>query len=95
MDHFRLVLDTNVLVSASFNPQSSSAKIIQWIRDEKCEFVWDEATQAETKHVLDQIPKIGWEDFVWLFNPQTQYKGKDREPERVGLGNPDLPILPY
>lgn len=78
-----VVVDTNILVAAGFNPQSSSARIIEGIRAGDLEMVWHEATQRESKAVVEQIPPLSWERFVDLFEDEGQYTGTI-DPERIG-----------
>jgi predicted nucleic acid-binding protein len=71
-----VVLDTNVLVAAGFNPHSSSAKIIASIRTGKTTLVWNRSTRAESKAIIEQIPPLAWEAFSDLFRPEQEYQSE-------------------
>ena len=40
-----VVLDTNVLVAAGFNPRSASARIVNAVKQGKLHMLWNEATR--------------------------------------------------
>ena len=63
-----MILDTNVLVAAGFNPRSSSARLIKLSQVGKLVLVWNQATLKETKYIVDQIPPLNWGVFEGLFN---------------------------
>jgi predicted nucleic acid-binding protein len=71
----RVVLDTNIFVAAGFNPQSSSAQILQMIRGGLLRMVWDEPTHAETRYILQKIPPLRWEVFADLFDEPSRHDG--------------------
>lgn len=70
----RVVLDTNVFVAAAFNPRSHAARIIAAVRGGQLRLIWNEATQRETRKILDQIPPISWEPFADLFREEGQHR---------------------
>jgi predicted nucleic acid-binding protein len=70
-----VVLDTNVFVAAGFNPHSASARIIEAVRDGRLRLVWTDATRAETRAVLQQIPPLSWQPFAALFRPSDRFTG--------------------
>jgi putative PIN family toxin of toxin-antitoxin system len=72
----RVIVDTNVFIAAAFNRRSSSAKIIQAIRDGALQLIWDEKTKAEARKLLDQIPRTKWEDFAGLFQETNKHVTK-------------------
>ena len=72
----RVVLDTNVLVAAAFSPRCHAAWIVEAVREERLQLVWNEATRRETRHVLDRIPPISWEPFSDLFREENRYRGR-------------------
>lgn len=80
----RIVVDTNAFVAAAFNPGSASARILAAARDGRLALVWDEATRAETRHVLSRIPRIRWEDAEPLFCEANRF-AQETEPEAFGL----------
>lgn len=71
----RVVLDTNILVAAGFNPRSSAARIIQAARQGELAFVWHASTRAESRKLLDQIPPLDWAQFTDLFEPAAEHTG--------------------
>jgi uncharacterized protein len=72
----KVVLDTNVLVAASFNLSSSSARILQAIEDGQLEMMWNEATRREARKILDQIPPLSWDRIERLFKRSAEIKGE-------------------
>lgn len=72
----KVVLDTNVFVAAGFNSRSSSARLLRAVRDGKLEFVWNGATQAETRQIISQIPPLAWSRFADLFRDAGEYTGE-------------------
>jgi putative PIN family toxin of toxin-antitoxin system len=68
-----IIVDTNIFIAASFNHRSSSAMIIDSIKQGAVELIWDEKTKAETKKLLDQIPRTRWEDFAGLFKETNKH----------------------
>lgn len=71
----KVILDTNTFVAAAFNPRSTSARIVDAVRDGRLDLVWNQATRRETQRVLEQIPRISWEPFADLFRPENEYTG--------------------
>lgn len=53
----RVVLDTNILISAVLSPRGMAAKILIYERNEKIELAFSPATSGEVFRVLDS-PKI-------------------------------------
>lgn len=70
----RLILDTNIFVAAGFNPDSSSARIVNEISDGKHKHIWNNRTRSETRKILRQIPPLDWKNFKDLFPKETHYK---------------------
>jgi len=70
-----LVLDTNVFVAAGFKPRSSSAVIIDAVRQGRLRLVWDAATRRETETVIRRIPPLDWGRFSGLFEATGEYRG--------------------
>jgi putative PIN family toxin of toxin-antitoxin system len=64
------VVDTNIFVGAGFNSRSSSAQIIQLIRDGALALVWNEATLRETAKIVRQIPRLSWDKLAPLFRDE-------------------------
>ncbi len=69
----RIILDTNLFVAAGFNPGSHSAAVIERVRAGELTLVWNQATQAETRHILERIPPLHWERFAALFQPAGRF----------------------
>lgn len=53
-----LVLDTNVLVAAGFNPRSASARIVDAVKQGRLRMVWNDATRREIERIVQQIPPL-------------------------------------
>jgi predicted nucleic acid-binding protein len=68
-----IVLDTNLFVAAGFNPYSSSAAILRAVENGAHTLVWNAATQAETRKIVTQIPRLSWDHFAGLFAPEHEY----------------------
>lgn len=71
-----LVLDTNIFVAASFNPNSASGRIVKSIGEKQHDLVWNKATKRETKRILKKIPPVSWSQFENLFLEKSEYEGK-------------------
>lgn len=76
----RVVLDTNILVAAGFNPKSHSGLIIEVIRNGEVDLIWDQATYRESRRIISRIPPLDWGDFEELFQPETEFVG-DTNPQ--------------
>jgi predicted nucleic acid-binding protein len=85
----KVILDTNVLVAAGFNPHSSSAKIIASIRAGKTTLVWNRSTQAESKAIIEQIPPLVWKQFSNLFSPEWEFQGETHLENFIEIEDPD------
>jgi putative PIN family toxin of toxin-antitoxin system len=72
----KVILDTNVFIAAAFNRRSASARIIEALRSGSLQLVWDERTKAETKKLLNRIPRTKWEDFEKLFSDGGRHNTK-------------------
>jgi predicted nucleic acid-binding protein len=79
-----LVLDTNVFVSAAFNPASHSARIIRQAEQGRWRIVWNEDTRRETLRILSAIPPISAEQFASVFKEENRFPG-ETHPERFSL----------
>jgi uncharacterized protein len=53
-----VVLDTNVLVAAGFNPRSASARIVDAVKSGRIRMVWNDATRREIERIIHQIPPL-------------------------------------
>jgi len=71
-----VVLDTNILIAAGFNPGSHAARIVRAARDGLLLMVWCEETKRESERILRKIPPLSWGAFADLFNKETRYRGK-------------------
>jgi predicted nucleic acid-binding protein len=74
-----VVVDTNTFTAAGFNEDSHSARVIDAIRDGRLRLVWNEATRAETRRVIEQIPPLDWGGFADLFRDENRYDGETDE----------------
>jgi len=79
-----VVLDTNVFVAAGFNPGSHSARLIEAVRDGRLRMIWDDATHAETEHIMRQIPRLSWARIADLFRSENRFGGLTH-PEQFGF----------
>ncbi|MGH7630249.1 MAG: PIN domain-containing protein [Gemmatimonadales bacterium] len=66
-----MVLDTNVLVAAGFNPRSASAKIVGAVKEHQLRMVWNVATRREIERVVRQIPPLRSKSVAQLFRPEN------------------------
>ncbi len=78
-----VVLDTNVFVGAGFNRASSSARLLAAVRDGQLRMIWNDATRAETAHILRQIPRLSWDAVAPLFREQDRFPG-ETNPDAFG-----------
>lgn len=84
-----VVLDTNILVAAGFNPQSASARIIEEVRAGRLSLMWNEDTRRESRADVEQIPPLSWDRFAGLFGEGGHYAGRVN-PETVDhVSDPD------
>jgi predicted nucleic acid-binding protein len=79
-----IVLDTNVLVAAGFNPRSASAKIVEAVKQGQLRMVWNEATRREIERIMQQIPPLRAHAASDLFRPEAHYTAATY-PERFAL----------
>ena len=70
----RVVLDTNVFIAAAFRPDSDSGRVLAAARSGRLHLVWDDATRAETRRLLEQIPPVDWEAVEDLFRPESRWR---------------------
>lgn len=85
----RVVLDTNILVAAGFRPQSGSGRILERIRDGRVRLVWDQATRAETRYILEKIPPLDWRTIETLFRAEDEYMGPAAPERFAAIPDPD------
>jgi uncharacterized protein len=70
-----VVLDTNVVVAALFNPKSASARILQGIRDGRFRLIWNQPTRRETEMIVRRIPPLDFRRISDLFRPEGECRG--------------------
>lgn len=68
-----VVLDTNVFVGAGFNRRSSSARLVEAVRDGRLRMAWNDATRDEIAHILQRIPGLAWGDVAHLFRAEDRF----------------------
>ena len=85
----KVVLDTNILVAAGFNPRSSSAEIVRAVKAGELEMIWNQATRAESKHILKQIPPLLWPRFERLFAPEGEFTRRTHPERFKQIEDPD------
>jgi len=83
-----VILDTNVFVAAGFNPDSTSARVIEEVEAGRLTLVWNEDTRRESKAVVEQISPLSWGRFAELFHEEGRYEGRTH-PEDIDYV-PDL-----
>ena len=71
-----VVLDTNILIAAGFNPGSHAARIVRATREGRLRMVWCEETRRESERLLRKIPPLSWRAFADLFGKDTRYTRK-------------------
>jgi predicted nucleic acid-binding protein len=76
MDEYRLVLDTNVLVAAGFEPNSGSARLLEALWHGRHRMIWHRTTRRETERVLRRIPPLHWQRFAPLFRPEWEHRAE-------------------
>jgi len=85
----KIVPDTNLFVAASFNPRSSSAKILKGIEDGRLDLVWHARTRSEVERMLRRIPRTSWERFRDFFKEANEYRGKLRDEDYLFVEDPE------
>jgi uncharacterized protein len=65
-----VVLDTNVLVAAGFNPRSASARIVDAVKRGELRMVWNDVTRREIEHIVRKIPPLRARALDPLFRPE-------------------------
>lgn len=70
-----VVLDTNIIVAAGFQPGGASARLLAAIREGALRMVWDDATRRETEHVVRKIPPLSRMSIADLYRPEDRYEG--------------------
>ena len=70
-----VVLDTNVIVAAGFQPGGASARLLDAIRAGALRLVWDDATRRETERIVRRIPPLAGMRIEDLYRPEDRYDG--------------------
>lgn len=83
-----VVLDTNVFVAAGFNPGSRAAELLRRVRDGRVRLAWDAATRAETRRILERIPRLDWADAAPLFDGGIEIAAPPDHPAFALIGDP-------
>ena len=68
-----VVLDTNVLVAAAFNPNSHAAKVVQATQQGRFRLVWDHPTRRETERIFATIPPLRDRNLTHVFAKHALY----------------------
>jgi uncharacterized protein len=84
-----VVLDTNILVAAAFNPGSHSAQLLRLIRRDEMHLVWNESTRRESHRIVEQIPPLAWGDVSDLFNSKTEFTDPTDPSSFTMISDPD------
>lgn len=83
-----VVLDTNIWVGAGFNPDSNAARIVEAIAAGEVRLVYDAATLAETKAVVEKIPPLRWSQFAPLFEAAEPFEGAAKDEDLSVIADP-------
>ncbi len=84
-----LVLDTNVFVAAGFNPRSSSAQLVNAVREGRARMVWNDATRREIERIMRQIPPLRAHPVTDLFHLEDRFPGATHPEEFAYIPDPD------
>jgi predicted nucleic acid-binding protein len=84
-----VVLDTNVLVAAGFNPRSASAKILNAVKQGDLTMVWNDATRREIERIMHQIPPLRARALAQLFRPEDRFSGPTHPERFAEIPDPD------
>ena len=68
-----VILDTNIFVAAGFNPNSTSARILNEVRSGRLRLIWSDPTRREVQHILERIPPLSWSDVASLFREEDRH----------------------
>ena len=71
-----VVLDTNVLIAAGFNPRSNAARIVSAVRRSHLRAIWCPETKHENESLIRKIPPLSWSAFADLFDEGHCYREK-------------------
>ena len=84
-----VVIDTNVFVAAGFNPGSSSAWILEQVRDDRLRMVWNEDTRRETLHIVRKIPRLTPDVIAPLFRAENVVETATHPDRFTSIEDPD------
>ena len=83
-----VVIDTNVFVAALFNPISSSARVLEAVREARFRLVWNHPTRSETEMILRRIPRLEWQKVADLFRPEDEFTGPADPADFIAIADP-------
>ena len=78
-----------MFVAAGFNPRSASARVLAATRDGRFRLIWNTSTRRETEMILVRIPRLDWESFADLFQPEGEFTGPVDPDAFVLIADPD------
>lgn len=84
-----VVLDTNVLVGAGFNPRSASARILDAVKQQKVRMMWNGETRREILRIMQQIPPLRSLDVAQLFLPANRVTAATHPDRFAVVADPD------
>ena len=84
-----VVVDTNILVAAGFNPRSKSGQIVDAVRQGQLRMVWNDATRREIERIMHQIPPLRAEPVAELFRPPDRFTGPTHPERFADIPDPD------
>ena len=70
-----IVIDINVFLATGFNPRSTSARVLEAVRDERSHLIWNQSTQREIEMILRRIRRVDWDEVANLFQPEGEFTG--------------------
>jgi predicted nucleic acid-binding protein len=84
-----VVLDTNVVVAAGFNPRSRAARVVAEIERGTRRMVWNDETRREIEHIVHKIPPLRRMTLAPLFRDADRYTGQTRPGDFSYVPDPD------
>ncbi len=80
MKILRIVIDTNLLIAAFFNRESSSAQILRGARENRLKIIWSQPIKKEAEYIFNNIsrslkePQRFNQRFKGLFKPNNKVR---------------------
>lgn len=84
-----VVLDTNIFVAAGFNRKSTSAKIMNAVKQGQVRMVWNDATRREIEYIMRRIPPLRAHAIAELFRPEDHFAAATQPEHFAAIPDPD------